>query len=395
MLKVGLTGGIGAGKSTVADRLGRCGAVVIESDRLAREVVAPGTGGLAAVVAEFGDRVLAPDGSLDRAALAATVFGDHASRRRLEAIIHPRVRTRSDALAAAAPPDAIVVNDVPLLVEVGLAPTYHLVVVVEAAEATRVDRLTRSRGMTGEQARARIRAQAGDRTRRTAADVLLSNDGTPADLQAMVDTLWRDRLVPFERNVRLRRLVKRPERLRVVPYDPDWPARYGRLAARLRHVAGAVVSRIDHVGSTAVPGLPAEDVIDIQLTVADLGVADALAEPLARAGFPRVGGEWQDTPKPSAPDPAARWKRLHGSADPGRIVHVHVRAAGSPGWRLTLLMRDWLRADPGVREEYAARARRLAGSGLTGTRYAERKAPWFDGVWQRAERWAEKSGWAP
>jgi len=133
MLFVGLTGGIGSGKSSVAARLRELGAVVIDSDRLAREVVEPGTGGHAEVVTRFGTGVLAPDGSIDRAALAAKIFGDPEARKALEGIIHPRVRARTAELALAAAPDAVVVNDVPLLVEAGLAGAYALVIVVLAS----------------------------------------------------------------------------------------------------------------------------------------------------------------------------------------------------------------------------------------------------------------------
>ena len=148
MLSVGLTGGIGSGKSAVTARLAAHGATVIDADALARDVVAPGTPGLAAVVEEFGTGVLDGSGALDRARLADAVFGDDGARRRLEAIIHPRVRARSAELAAQAGPGAIVVNDVPLLAENGLAPLYHLVIVVRAPEALRVERLGRDRGMT-------------------------------------------------------------------------------------------------------------------------------------------------------------------------------------------------------------------------------------------------------
>ncbi|GAB7037444.1 hypothetical protein JCM9533A_12920 [Catenuloplanes niger JCM 9533] len=190
MLSVGLTGGIGAGKSAVSARLAELGAIVIDSDVLAREVVAPGTEGLAELVAAFGDGILAPDGALDRPALGALVFGDDAARRRLESIIHPRVRARSAELAEAAPDDAIVVHDVPLLVESGLAPLYQLVVVVETPEPIRIARLTRDRGMTEDAARARIAAQATDAQRREVADVVLSNAGTREDLITAVDALW-------------------------------------------------------------------------------------------------------------------------------------------------------------------------------------------------------------
>jgi dephospho-CoA kinase len=393
VLRVGLTGGIGAGKSEVARRLARHGAVVIDADRVAREVVAPGTDGFREVVAAFGETVVDPAGGLDRAAVARAVFDDEPARRRLEGIIHPRVRARTAELIAAAPPDVIVVNEVPLLVEAGLAPTYHLVIVVEAAEATRMARLVRDRGMTGPQARARIGSQASDADRRAAADVLLTNDGTPADLHAAVDALWRDRLVRYEENLRLRRRVNRPERLQISCYDLTWPEQYARVAARIAHATGG--RRVDHIGSTAVPGLPAKDVLDLQLTVPDLATADALAGPLAEAGFPRAPGTGWDTPKPGSPDPAAWQQRLHGGSDPGRVVQLHVRAAGSPGWRGALLVRDWLRADPTARDSYAALKRHLADSGMTTTEYAKAKEPWFEEVWPRVQRWAAETGWSP
>jgi dephospho-CoA kinase len=188
---VGLTGGIGAGKSAVAARLAELGAVVIDSDRLAREVVAPGSPGLAEVVATFGPGILTADGALDRPAVGRLVFADLTSRQRLEEIIHPRVRALAAELAAAAPPGSVVVNDVPLLVEAGMAGTFDLVVVVLASEANRVRRLIEDRGMSEAEARARIAAQATDEQRRAVADVVLDNDGTLVELRTAVDQLWR------------------------------------------------------------------------------------------------------------------------------------------------------------------------------------------------------------
>jgi dephospho-CoA kinase len=185
-----LTGGIGSGKSAVAARLAELGAVIIDSDRLAREVVAPGTGGFDEVVAEFGPQVVAADGSLDRPALGRMVFGDEAKRRRLEKIIHPRVRARAAEMAAAAAPGTVVVNDVPLLVEAGLADTYEAVVVVFAGEATRVERLTRTRRMSEEEAKARIAAQASDEQRHAVADFEIVNEGSLEELRSKVDELW-------------------------------------------------------------------------------------------------------------------------------------------------------------------------------------------------------------
>lgn len=393
MLRIGLTGGIGAGKSEVATRLAGHGAVVIDADQLARAVIAPGTDGFAELTAAFGDGLVDEHGALDRAALAERVFADEAARRTLEGIIHPRVRARTAELTAAAAPDAIVVNDVPLLVETGLAATYHLVIVVAAAEPTRVVRLTRHRGMAEAHARARIRSQASDEQRRLAADVVFRNDADLAELHGAVDAVWRDRLVPYEENLRLRRAAPVGEQLSVRPYDPTWPEQFARLAGRIRRVAGELP--VHHIGSTAVPGLAAKDVIDVQLTVPDLAAADALADQLAEAGFPPLPGDWVDTPKPDAPQESAWRKRVHGSADPGRMVNLHVRPAGSPGQRLSLLLRDWLRADPAARDEYAERKRVLAGAHRRTSEYSAAKEPWFTEVWSRAQQWAAQSGWQP
>ncbi|SCG48439.1 dephospho-CoA kinase [Micromonospora humi] len=392
MLKVGLTGGIGSGKSAVASRLAALGAVVVDSDRIARAVVAPGTEGLAEVVAAFSDRVLGDDGALDRAALGALVFGDEAARRRLEAITHPRVRARAAELVAAAPADAVVVNDVPLLVEVGLAPTYHLVLVVQTAVPTRLARLSRDRGMDPAEAERRIAAQADDARREAAADVLLVNDGTRSELHDTVDDLWRDRLLPYERNVRERHAV-RPDRPALAEPDPTWPAQYARLAARIRHAAGGDL-RVDHVGSTAVPGLTAPDVIDIQLTVPSLAEADGpLADRLAEAGFPRLPGEWWDAPR--RVDRVHWAKRVHAGADPGRPVLLHLRVAGSAGWRHALLMRDHLRADPALRAAYLQVKRDLVATAPESAERGTLADPWFDEEHLRAEEWAAQTGWRP
>jgi len=193
MLRIGLTGGIGSGKSTVSALLGARGAVIVDADRIAREVVEPGTPGLAAVVEAFGNGVLAADGSLDRPALAGIVFSDPAARARLDGIVHPLVRGRAVELTAAAAPDAVLVNDVPLLVETGQAGSYDLVVVVEVDLDARLRRLV-ERGMTEEDARARIAAQATDEQRRAVADVVLDNSGSREQLAEQVDRFWEERV---------------------------------------------------------------------------------------------------------------------------------------------------------------------------------------------------------
>ncbi|MCW7943140.1 dephospho-CoA kinase [Streptomyces hygroscopicus] len=192
MLKVGLTGGIGAGKSEVSRLLVECGAVLIDADRIAREVVAPGTPGLAAVVEVFGEDVLAPDGGLDRPKLGSIVFADPEKLAALNSIVHPLVGARSRELETAAPEGAVVVHDVPLLAENGLAPLYDVVVVVDADPATQLGRLVRRRGMTEEDARARMAAQATREKRLEIADIVIRNDGTLEELERSVRDIWVD-----------------------------------------------------------------------------------------------------------------------------------------------------------------------------------------------------------
>jgi dephospho-CoA kinase len=193
MQRIGLTGGIAAGKSVVARRFIELGAVVVDADELARLVVQPGTSGYDEVVAAFGRQVVMPDGGLDRAALARLVFTDDAARHRLEAIVHPQVRrlaAEREAAAAAADPAAVVVHDIPLLVETGQADSFGVVVVVAAPASLRVDRLVRLRGMPRPDAEARVAAQATDDEREAAADVVLDGTGSDDDLRGQVDTLW-------------------------------------------------------------------------------------------------------------------------------------------------------------------------------------------------------------
>jgi dephospho-CoA kinase len=195
VLNIGLTGGIGSGKSTVSALLAERGAVVVDADRIARDLVEPGTPGLAAVVAAFGDGVVGPDGALDRPALAAVVFADPEARARLDAIVHPLVRARAAELAAAAPADAVVVHDIPLLVETGQAARFDLVLVVRADQEVRVARLVQ-RGLPEDDARARIAAQATDEQRAAVADVVLDNSGTREELASQVDRFWTRRILP-------------------------------------------------------------------------------------------------------------------------------------------------------------------------------------------------------
>ncbi|MEV5594325.1 dephospho-CoA kinase [Streptomyces sp. NPDC052496] len=191
MLKVGLTGGIGAGKSEVSRLLASYGAVIVDADKIAREVVEPGTPGLAAVTAEFGTDVLSADGTLNRPRLGEIVFSDPERLQALNAIVHPLVGARSAELEAAAGPDAVVVHDVPLLTENGLAPLYDLVVVVDATPHTQLDRLVRLRGMAESEAKARMEAQATRESRLAIADLVIDNDGPLDALEPQVRKVWQ------------------------------------------------------------------------------------------------------------------------------------------------------------------------------------------------------------
>ncbi len=188
-VRVGLTGGIASGKSAVADDLARRGAVIIDADRLAREVVEPGTPGLAAIAARFGDQVVI-GGHLDRAALAKIVFSDPRARRDLESIIHPAVRRRAAELEAAAPPASVVVHVIPLLVETGQANDFDVCVVVDLEPEIQLARLLSRNELSREEAESRMAAQASRTERLAAADVVLDNNGTIAELRAQVDDLW-------------------------------------------------------------------------------------------------------------------------------------------------------------------------------------------------------------
>ena len=192
MLRVGLTGGIGAGKSEVSARLAAQGAVVIDADAIAREVVEPGTEGLAEVVGAFGPEVLLPDGTLDRPRLGEIVFADPELRGKLNEIVHPRVGARMAELEREAGPASIVVHDVPLIAESGRTDAYDLVVVVDVPPRVQLDRLVRRRGMTREQAEARMAAQASREQRLAIADIVIDNSGSLAELDRQVGDLWSE-----------------------------------------------------------------------------------------------------------------------------------------------------------------------------------------------------------
>lgn len=402
MLRIGLTGGIGAGKSTVSATFSECGGIVVDGDVISREVVEPGTEGLAKLVDAFGSHILTSDGTLDRPALAAIAFSDEEKRQTLNGIVHPLVAHRRSDLIAAAGEDAVIVEDIPLLVESQMAPMFPLVVIVNADPEVRVQRLIEYRGFSEADARARIAAQATEEQRREVADVWLDNSGSAGRLVELARDLWYQRILPFAHNVATRTPAPHPSP--PVPADPTWPDQARRIVNRLNTACGHRAQRIDHIGSTAVPGMDAKDVIDVQVTVESLDVADELAEDLLRAGYPRVVTITSDVPKPDARSADGRFdhsadnalwhKRFHASADPGRPTNVHIRVAGRPNQQFALLFVDWLTANPAVQEEYLA-VKRAAARHADASGYAEAKEPWFLDSYRRAWAWADATGWRP
>ncbi|MHA7664561.1 dephospho-CoA kinase [Mycolicibacterium sp. HS_4_1] len=404
MLRIGLSGGIGAGKSTVSSTFAAEGGIIVDGDVIAREVVEPGTEGLAALVEAFGEDILLPDGSLDRPALAAVAFSDEEKRKTLNGIVHPLVGKRRAELIDAAPVGSVVVEDIPLLVESQMAPLFPLVVMVHADEDVRVARLINYRGFSEEDARARIAAQATIEERQAVADVWLDNHGSADELAAKASELWEQRILPFARNVQAG--VPATVVPAVVSYDETWHQQARRIVARLGTTCGHRAVRVDHIGSTAVPDMDAKDVIDIQITVASLEVADELAGLLLTAGYPRIADITEDVAKDPARSTVAEFdqsgdkalwqKRFHASADPGRPTNVHIRVDGWPGQQFALLFPAWIAANPDERVEYLTLKRdAMAAAPATSAQYADAKEPWLVGAYRRAWAWADETGWRP
>ena len=380
MLRIGLTGGIGAGKSTVSATFADCGGVIVDGDVISREVVRPGTDGLAALVDAFGHEILLPGGELNRPALAAKAFVDDEQRAKLNAIVHPLVAARRAEIIAAVNEDEVVVEDIPLLVESKMAPMFPLVIVVHADAAVRLERLVGQRGMPEADARARIAAQATEEQRREVADVWLDNSGTEAQIIERARELWYRRILPFAHNIAARTPASDPDGL--VPADPQWAAQAARIVARLNTACGHRAVRIDHIGSTAVPGLDARDIIDVQITVPALDDAAQIAEALLTAGYPAVDSITADV---GIGTDALQPKRFHASVDAGRPTHVHIREDGTPHQRFALQFVDWLIANPGVRDDYLEV--KQSGKAQTVTR-------WFTDAYPRVQAWAEATGWS-
>jgi dephospho-CoA kinase len=303
------------------------------------------------------------------------------------------------------PEDSVVVEDIPLLVESGMAPLFPLVVVVYADAELRVKRLIEHRGMAEDDARARIAAQAADEQRRAVADIWLDNSGSSEALTERAREVWAERITPFAHNLTAGDVARPPARL--TPADPTWPDQAKRIVARLKTTCGDKALRVDHIGSTAVPGLDAKDAIDVQVTVESLSAADDLRSALLSAGYPGIDRITADESRNDARSTVTRYdhgddsslwqKRIYGSADPGRPTYVHLRVDGWPNQQFALLFVDWLVANPVVQEEYLAVKRRAEqaapGGGIEA--YVAAKEPWLSEAYRRAWDWADASRWSP
>ncbi|GEB21335.1 dephospho-CoA kinase [Brevibacterium aurantiacum] len=373
MLKIGLTGGIGAGKSTVSEILADHGAAIIDADKIAREVVAPGEPLLAQLAQRFGEDVIADDGGLDRAQLAAAAFGDEESTAALNALMHPAIRDRTIAHFAEHADAEVVVHDVPLLVENGMTPSYHLNLLVDVPAELRLQRLMSARGMDRADAQSRIARQATDEQRYAVCDVIIDNAGEVSDTRDTVARLVEDRILPFAANLAKRKLAQRGPAELVEPVGHDWSLQAQRIIAKLHHGLGDHF-RIDHIGSTAVPDLAAKDIIDLQLLVSDLGVARDLSDRLAELGFP--GQDAVD----NLGEGQQEAKRFHANTDPGQAVNLHVRTTDSVGAAFARKFVELLSSDESERRRYEQLKRALAHEHADhgdSHGYAEAKEPYF------------------
>lgn len=373
MLKIGLTGGIGAGKSTVSEILAAHGAAIIDADKIAREVVAPGEPLLDELAERFGADIIADDGGLDRPQLAAAAFADEESTAALNALMYPAIRDRTLEHFARHSDAEVVVHDVPLLVENAMTPAYHLNLLVDVPAELRLQRLMSSRGMDRADAESRIARQASDEQRYAVCDVIIDNAEEVSKTRATVARLVEDRILPFAANLEARRRAERGPAELVEPDDQDWQLQAQRIIAKLHHGLGDHY-RIDHIGSTAVPDLVAKDVIDLQLLVPDLDTARELSGQLADLGFPGQGavdnlGEGQQEAK-----------QFHANTDPGRAVNLHVRTSDSVGAVFAREFVGLLSTDTVERERYAQLKRTLAhdfADDEDSHGYAEAKEPYF------------------
>lgn len=383
-----MTGGIAAGKSTITSILAEHGAVVIDSDRIAREVVEPGSVGIDQVKSRFGTDVLHKDGSLNRAAMGQIVFADSAARGDLEQIIHPLIARRGAELLAQSADDAIVVHDVPLLVERDLGARYHLVLVVLASLEKRIERMIRDREMSLEQAQSRIASQADDDERRLVADDVIHADVTVDRTRAALERWWQNRVLPYHANLQHGVRAPRDRSVRLVP--PPGPPRTWRVQAmsvvkRLQWVLAGHDVSIEHIGSTSIPGLWSKDVIDIQIQLRDWESVQEVGALLAAAGFPgkpsfdNAKARWLDVPDSDTGGAASKW--LAANADQGRAVNLHVRPAGSDSSRYALDFRDLLRCDPLARADYAQFKAKTARVHTRSDHYALAKERYFKEIW--------------
>lgn len=318
MLRIGLTGGIGAGKSTASRLLERLGARIIDADALAREVVEPGRPALAELVDAFGQGILTDAGELDRPALAALAFATREDTARLNGIMHPAIGRLTQERFAEHADAAVVVHDVPLLVENGGSANYHLCLLVDAAAETRLERLTQSRGMDRADAQRRIDAQATDAQRYAACDLILDNNGAPQALEEAVSEAWETRLAPFAENLRAGVPARQPSGGESSMGESAVESAVGWHRESAEHASARIGARLRRAAGEGAEVEVGTDVRLATIRVAEAGRIDAVTEAVAAAGYPPA-----DEDATSSADGGVR---VLASADPGCPMRVEIRA---------------------------------------------------------------------
>lgn len=390
LLHIGLTGGIGAGKSTVAAIFAELGAQIIDADKLAHEVLEPGSSALAEIGEVFGSEFINSAGELERGALGAYVFNNPEQLKKLNAIVHPAVAKLTKDRVAELPADAVIVHDVPLIAENDLKANYHLVFVAQCPQQIRMDRLTQERGMSLENARSRIAAQANDEQRRKIADALIPTHGSIETTRAAVEKLWQERVLPMQRNMMQNTRSPHSPQVRLLPNPPEprsWQVQAQQLMDRIIVVLKDVGLQVgtdftvDHIGSTAIGGIWAKDVLDVQLQVINESAQERISQALIAGGFP--GQPAFDYAKSGWPAGAGNRvpKMFHANADPAREVHIHIRAVDSLAASYALNFVKLHRQSLIQRDRYAQLKAQLLRTTANRAEYADRKEAYFDDVW--------------
>lgn len=375
MIKIGLSGGIGSGKSTVVKMLSSCGAYIIDSDKLAREVVEPGTPGLHSIVEHFGEKVLAESGELNRNALSAIVFQSDEARKVLNSITHPRIAQRTQQLIEEAPRDSIIVHDTPLLVELNLGVFYDAVIIVWASMETRLHRLQKYRDMPQEEALSRIHAQTSDEIRSQTADVVIDNNSTVEAARAQVYDLFYHYLVPWRDHLIEGEPLSMP--ISLVSHqgkNPIAPKIIARLWTLLHSVTDSGIVSIEHIGATSMNLSLGQDIIDIHITVTHWNKKDIILSTLKDGGYVMVKYRHDE-------EKLAEY--ILSSTNPLRKSCIYIHHVDNPCREMYLHSNEFLRLHPQYHQQYI----QSKVEGLLSEKYSHNKKLFFESLYPQIQQW--------